>query len=49
MEITGYKLAVVGGDFLMTKAWVALVSSKNTEVVSLLASIIKHPVTGMIL
>ncbi|KAI8548526.1 hypothetical protein RHMOL_Rhmol07G0279400 [Rhododendron molle] len=39
-------LAILVGDFLLSRACVALASLKNTEVVSLLATVVKHLVTG---
>nr|BCK60967.1 geranyl pyrophosphate synthase 1 [Scoparia dulcis] len=42
----GNKLAVLAGDFLLSRACVALASLKNTEVVSLLATVVEHLVTG---
>ncbi|KAF3677755.1 putative calmodulin-like protein 5-like [Capsicum annuum] len=39
------QLAVLAGDFLLSRACVAL-ASKNTEVVSLLATVVEHLVTG---
>ncbi|KAG9145208.1 hypothetical protein Leryth_008969 [Lithospermum erythrorhizon] len=42
----GNKLAVLSGDFLLSRACVALASLKNTEVVSLLAKVVEHLVTG---
>nr|DAD37303.1 TPA_asm: hypothetical protein HUJ06_007944 [Nelumbo nucifera] len=42
----GNKLAVLAGDFLLSRACVALASLKNTEVVSLLAKVVEHLVTG---
>ncbi|XP_060178988.1 solanesyl diphosphate synthase 3, chloroplastic/mitochondrial-like isoform X2 [Lycium barbarum] len=39
-------LAVLAGDFLLSRACVALASLKNTEVVSLLATVVEHLVTG---
>lgn len=42
----GNKLAVLAGDFLLSRACVALASLKNTEVVSLLAQVVEHLVTG---
>ncbi|XP_030969282.1 solanesyl diphosphate synthase 3, chloroplastic/mitochondrial isoform X1 [Quercus lobata] len=40
------QLAVLAGDFLLSRACVALASLKNTEVVSLLAKVVEHLVTG---
>ncbi|XP_030552410.1 solanesyl diphosphate synthase 3, chloroplastic/mitochondrial isoform X1 [Rhodamnia argentea] len=45
-DIMGNKLAVLAGDFLLSRACVALASLKNTEVVSLLATVVEHLVTG---
>ncbi|KAH9747963.1 Solanesyl diphosphate synthase 3 [Citrus sinensis] len=39
-------LAVLAGDFLLSRACVALASLKNTEVVTLLATVVEHLVTG---
>ncbi|XP_075523253.1 solanesyl diphosphate synthase 3, chloroplastic/mitochondrial-like isoform X2 [Primulina tabacum] len=44
--VMGNKLAVLAGDFLLSRACVALASLKNTEVVSLLAMVVEHLVTG---
>ncbi|CAI9108677.1 OLC1v1008343C1 [Oldenlandia corymbosa var. corymbosa] len=44
--VMGNKLAVLAGDFLLSRACVALASLKNTEVVSLLARVVEHLVTG---
>ncbi|GMH19646.1 hypothetical protein Nepgr_021487 [Nepenthes gracilis] len=44
--LMGNKLAVLAGDFLLSRACVALASLKNTEVVSLLAKVVEHLVTG---
>ncbi|XP_051125804.1 solanesyl diphosphate synthase 3, chloroplastic/mitochondrial isoform X2 [Andrographis paniculata] len=44
--VMGNKLAVLAGDFLLSRACVALASLKNTEVVSLLAQAVEHLVTG---
>ncbi|KAJ7948757.1 Solanesyl diphosphate synthase [Quillaja saponaria] len=45
-SVMGNKLAVLAGDFLLSRACVALASLKNTEVVSLLARVVEHLVTG---
>ncbi|XP_009793552.1 solanesyl diphosphate synthase 3, chloroplastic/mitochondrial-like isoform X2 [Nicotiana tabacum] len=47
--VMGNKLAVLAGDFLLSRACVALASLKNTEVVSLLATVVEHLVTGEIM
>ncbi|KAH0985339.1 hypothetical protein GBA52_012516 [Prunus armeniaca] len=39
-------LAVLAGDFLLSRACVALASLRNTEVVSLLSTVVEHLVTG---
>nr|QGV10848.1 geranyl diphosphate synthase 2 [Centranthera grandiflora] len=44
--VMGNKLAVLAGDFLLSRACVALASLKNTEVVSILAKVVEHLVTG---
>lgn len=45
-SVMGNKLAVLAGDFLLSRACVALASLKNTEVVSLIATVVEHLVTG---
>ncbi|KAK4491571.1 hypothetical protein RD792_002323 [Penstemon davidsonii] len=42
----GNKLALLAGDFLLSRAFVALASLKNIEVVSLLGKVVEHLVTG---
>ncbi|KAI3946328.1 hypothetical protein MKW98_010452 [Papaver atlanticum] len=42
----GNKLSVLAGDFLLSRACVALASLNNIEVVTLTATIIEHLVTG---
>ncbi|KAA8514892.1 hypothetical protein F0562_018071 [Nyssa sinensis] len=44
--VMGNKLAVLAGDFLLSRACVALASLKNTDVVSLIATVVEHLVTG---
>ncbi|XP_057763968.1 solanesyl diphosphate synthase 3, chloroplastic/mitochondrial isoform X1 [Salvia miltiorrhiza] len=44
--VMGNKLAVLAGDFLLSRACVALASLKNTEVVTLIAQVVEHLVTG---
>ncbi|XVF46803.1 hypothetical protein PTKIN_Ptkin03bG0057600 [Pterospermum kingtungense] len=44
--IMGNKLAVLAGDFLLSRACVALASLKNTEVVTLIATVVENLVTG---
>ncbi|KAL6198138.1 hypothetical protein ACLB2K_027930 [Fragaria x ananassa] len=45
-SIMGNKVAVLAGDFLLSRACVALASLRNTEVVSLLSTVVEHLVTG---
>ncbi|MCL7045241.1 hypothetical protein MKW94_028378 [Papaver nudicaule] len=45
----GNKLSVLAGDFLLSRALVALASLKNTEVLTLLATVVEHLVTGEIM
>ncbi|XP_062012684.1 solanesyl diphosphate synthase 3, chloroplastic/mitochondrial-like isoform X1 [Rosa rugosa] len=45
-SVMGNKLAVLAGDFLLSRACVALASLRNTEVVSLLSTVVEHLVTG---
>ncbi|KAL1309875.1 solanesyl-diphosphate synthase 1, mitochondrial isoform X1 [Arachis ipaensis] len=47
--VMGNKLAVLAGDFLLSRAVVALASLQNTEVVSLVARAIDDLVTGEIM
>ncbi|XP_026394962.1 solanesyl diphosphate synthase 3, chloroplastic/mitochondrial-like isoform X1 [Papaver somniferum] len=42
----GNKIAVLAGDFLLSRACVALASLRNNEVVTLIAKSVKHLVTG---
>ncbi|TVU07529.1 hypothetical protein EJB05_40887, partial [Eragrostis curvula] len=44
--IMGNKLSVLAGDFLLSRACVALAALGNTEVVSLMATAVEHLVTG---
>ncbi|XP_023733799.1 solanesyl diphosphate synthase 3, chloroplastic/mitochondrial isoform X1 [Lactuca sativa] len=44
--VMGNKLAVLAGDFLLSRACITLASLKNTEVVSLIATAVEHLVTG---
>ncbi|KAJ3679370.1 hypothetical protein LUZ60_017381 [Juncus effusus] len=44
--VMGNKLAVLAGDYLLSKACIALADLKNTEIVSLLAKVIENLVTG---
>ncbi|KAG6404998.1 hypothetical protein SASPL_132577 [Salvia splendens] len=47
--VMGNKLAVLAGNFLLSRAFLALASLKNTEVASLLAKVVDHLVTGEIM
>ncbi|KAI3859620.1 hypothetical protein MKW92_009531 [Papaver armeniacum] len=42
----GNKLSVLAGDFLLSRACVALASLNNTEVYTLLSTVVEHLVTG---
>ncbi|KAL0912170.1 hypothetical protein M5K25_018127 [Dendrobium thyrsiflorum] len=44
--VMGNKLSVLAGDFLLSRAFVALAKLKNTEVISLLAVVVEHLVSG---
>ncbi|KAL2474983.1 Solanesyl diphosphate synthase 3 [Abeliophyllum distichum] len=44
--VMGNKIAVLAGDFLLSRACLALASLKNTEVVTLMATALKHLVNG---
>ncbi|KAL4388071.1 hypothetical protein GQ457_09G004120 [Hibiscus cannabinus] len=44
--VMGNKLAVLAGDFLLSRACVALAALKNTEVVSLIATVVENLVIG---
>ncbi|KAJ8761215.1 hypothetical protein K2173_001271 [Erythroxylum novogranatense] len=44
--VMGNKVAVLAGDFLLSRACVALAALKNTEVVSLLTTVVEHLVIG---
>ncbi|PKU87396.1 solanesyl-diphosphate synthase 1, mitochondrial-like isoform X2 [Dendrobium catenatum] len=45
-SVMGNKLSVLAGDFLLSRAFVALANLKNTEVISLLAIVVEHLVSG---
>ena len=45
----GNNLAVQAGNFLLSRASVALASLKNTEVVELLSKVLEHLITGEIM
>ncbi|MBA0604845.1 hypothetical protein Godav_017479 [Gossypium davidsonii] len=44
--VMGNKLAVLAGDFLLSRACLTLASLKNTEVVTLIATVVENLVTG---
>lgn len=48
-QVFGNKLAILGGDFLLSRASVALARLKNLEVVELLSTVIEHLVKGEIM
>ncbi|KAI3701582.1 hypothetical protein L6452_26767 [Arctium lappa] len=45
MDAISSTLAVLDGDFLLSRACITLASLKNTEVVSLIATVVEHLVT----
>ncbi|RZC66250.1 hypothetical protein C5167_009943 [Papaver somniferum] len=45
----GNKLSVLAGDFLLSRACVSLASLENTEVVTLISTVVEHLVTGEIM
>ncbi|XP_026429853.1 solanesyl diphosphate synthase 3, chloroplastic/mitochondrial-like, partial [Papaver somniferum] len=47
--LMGNKLSVLAGDFLLSRACVALASLKDPEVFSLISAVIEHLVTGEIM
>ncbi|CAI9783460.1 unnamed protein product [Fraxinus pennsylvanica] len=44
--VMGNKIAVLAGDFLLSRACLALASLRNTEVVTLMATAVQHLVNG---
>lgn len=48
-QVFGNKLAILGGDFLLSRASVALARLRNLEVVELLSMVIEHLVKGEIM
>lgn len=48
-QVFGNKLAILGGDFLLSRASVALARLRNLEVVELLSTVIEHLVKGEIM
>ncbi|XP_047336608.1 solanesyl diphosphate synthase 3, chloroplastic/mitochondrial-like [Impatiens glandulifera] len=47
--VMGNKLSVLAGDFLLSRACVALASLNNNEVVSIISAVLEHLVTGEIM
>ncbi|KAI3918027.1 hypothetical protein MKW92_053779 [Papaver armeniacum] len=47
--LAGNKLSVLAGDFLLSRAWVALTTLKNTEIGVLFSMVVEHLVTGEIM
>ncbi|KAI3848662.1 hypothetical protein MKW92_022167 [Papaver armeniacum] len=47
--LVGNKLSVLAGDFLLSRAWVALTTLKNTEIGVLFSMVVEHLVTGEIM
>ncbi|KAI3920674.1 hypothetical protein MKW92_021035 [Papaver armeniacum] len=47
--LMGNKLSVLAGDFLLSRACVALATLQNTEVLSLISTVLEHLVTGEIM
>lgn len=48
-QVFGNKLAILGGDFLLSRASVSLARLRNPEVVELLSTVIEHLVKGEIM
>lgn len=48
-QVFGNKLAILGGDFLLSRASVSLARLRNLEVVELLSVVIEHLVKGEIM
>jgi solanesyl diphosphate synthase len=48
-QVFGNKLAILGGDFLLSRASVGLARLRNVEVVELLSAVIEHLVRGEIM
>lgn len=48
-QVFGNKVAILGGDFLLSRASVALARLRNLEVVELLSTVIEHLVKGEIM
>lgn len=48
-QVFGNKLAILGGDFLLSRASVSLARLRNLEVVELLSTVIEHLVKGEIM
>lgn len=45
-SLMGNKLAVLAGNFLLSRAFVVLASLENDEIVSLIAEVVEHLITG---
>jgi geranylgeranyl pyrophosphate synthase len=48
-QVFGNKLAILGGDFLLSRASVALARLRNLDVVELLSTVIEHLVKGEVM
>jgi geranylgeranyl pyrophosphate synthase len=48
-QVFGNKLAILGGDFLLSRASVALARLRNIEVVEIMSTVIEHLVKGEIM
>ncbi len=48
-QIFGNKLAILGGDFLLSRASISLARLRNVEVVELLSTVIEHLVKGEVM
>jgi|LauGreSBDMM110SN_4_FD.fasta_scaffold25465_2 geranylgeranyl pyrophosphate synthase len=48
-QIFGNKLAILGGDFLLSRASISLARLRNIEVVELLSTVIEHLVKGEVM
>jgi geranylgeranyl pyrophosphate synthase len=47
--VFGNKLAILGGDFLLSRASISLARLRNVEVVELMSTIIEHLVKGEVM
>jgi geranylgeranyl pyrophosphate synthase len=48
-QVFGNKLAILGGDFLLSRASIALARLRNIEVVEIMSTVIEHLVKGEIM